>query len=159
MKRNKVGKIILFIGICLFMTSLGYVVTKYLDKNLYLNTNLLVTFEDYKEFNLENTDVLTKDEAILEYPNKFIIENRSLKNVNYSIKLIEIDSNIENDKLNYILYKNDKEIKSGLLSEIDDILYQTDISIKKKDYYKLYIYLNEKEEEPKYTYKLEVTSK
>ena len=117
-----VGKIIGVIGLCILMAGLGYVVTKYLDKNLYLNTNLLVTFEDYKEFNLESDKELTKEEALETYPNKFKVENKSLKSVEYSILLKEIDSNVT-DKLRYILYLNDKEIKEGSISSIKDSLY------------------------------------
>ena len=158
MKKNKIGKIILCIGICLFMVGVGYFVTKYLDKNMYLNTNLLVTFEDTKEFNLESDDVYNKEGAMDIYPNKFTILNRSLKQVKYNIVLSKIDSNVDDDNLEYTLYLNDKEVKSGKVSDIGDSLYTTNIGIKKKDYYKLYIYLTEKEKDPKFNYKLEVTS-
>ena len=155
---KKIGKIILFIGICLFMVGLGYIVTKYLDKNMYLNTNLLITFEDTKEFNLESTEVYDKESATNVYPNKFNVQNNSLKNVKYNVILKEIDSNVDKDKLGYILYLNDKEVKDGNISDIKDILYTTNINIKKKDYYKLYIYLKEKVSDPIFNYKLEVTS-
>ena len=55
MKKNGTGKIIGFIGLCVFIAGISYLLTQYLDKNLYLNTELLVTFEDTKEFMLENT--------------------------------------------------------------------------------------------------------
>ncbi len=155
---KKIGKIILFIGICLFMVGLGYIVTKYLDKNMYLNTNLLITFEDTKEFNLESTEVYDKESATNIYPNKFNVQNNSLKSVKYNVILKEIDSNVDKDKLGYILYLNDKEVKDGNISDIKDILYTTNINIKKKDYYKLYIYLKEKVSDPIFNYKLEVTS-
>ena len=158
MKRNKVGKVILVVGICLIMVGLGYVVTKYLDKNLYLNTNLLVTFEDTKEFGLENDKALTKEEAINEYPNKFTVENKSLKGVKYDV-ILTTSGDIDKDKLSYVLYLNDKEVKEGELSNIKDILYTSEIKTLKKDYYKLYIYLNEKVSEPDFTYKLEIQSK
>ena len=120
---KKIGKIILFIGICLFMVGLGYIVTKYLDKNMYLNTNLLITFEDTKEFNLESTEVYDKESATNIYPNKFNVQNNSLKSVKYNVILKEIDSNVDKDKLGYILYLNDKEVKDGNISDIKDILY------------------------------------
>lgn len=155
---KKIGKIILVIGICLFMVGLGYIVTKYLDKNMYLNTNLLITFEDTKEFNLESTEVYDKESATNIYPNKFNVQNNSLKSVKYNVILKEIGSNVDKDKLGYILYLNDKEVKDGNISDIKDILYTTNINIKKKDYYKLYIYLKEKVSDPIFNYKLEVTS-
>ena len=156
--KSKVGKFILVVGICLFIVGVSYIVTKYLDKNLYLNTNLLVTFEDTKEFNLESTEVYSKSEAMNVYPNHFKVENRSLKTVKYNVILKEIDSNINKDNLSYILYLNDKEVKSGKIKEIEDILYTNNIGIKKTDIYKLYLYLTEKEEEPKYNYKIEIES-
>ena len=156
MKRNNIGKIILVIGICLFMVGLGYVVTKYLDKNLYLNTNLLVTFEDTKEFTLESTEVLTKEKAILEYPNKFTVENKSLKGVKYDILFLTENKDIED--LSYVLYLNDKEVKSGKLSSVERVLYTNSIKTLKKDYYKLYIYKDSKSDID-FTYKLEVEAK
>ena len=158
MEGKTIGKIILVLGICSFMVGIGYVVTKYLDKNMYLNTNLLVTFEDTKEFNLESDDVYTKENALDIYPNKFIVENKSLKGVKYEVVLKEIDTNIETENLEYILYLNDKEVKSGKISDIKDVLYTSNIGLKKKDYYKLYIYLTKEVKEPIYNYKLEVTS-
>ena len=157
MKRNRVGKVILVIGVCLFMVGLGYVVTKYLDKNLYLNTNLLVTFEDTKEFTLESFDVLTKSKALETYPNKFNVENKSLKNVDYDV-VLTTDSTIDKDKLSYVLYKNSEEVKTGKLSE-SDILYTNNIKTLKKDYYELYLYLTEKESSKEFTYKLEIKVK
>ncbi|MBQ8891347.1 MAG: hypothetical protein IJ068_00580 [Bacilli bacterium] len=156
--KNKVGKIILVIGICLFMVGLGYVVTKYLDKNLYLNTNLLVTFEDTKEFTLESFDVLTKKEALDTYPNKFTIENKSLKGVNYDVVLTS-DTNISEDNLSYVLYKNEEEVQTGNLSDIKDVLYTSSIKTLKTDSYRLYIYLTEKTSNPEFTYKLEIKAK
>ena len=156
--KNKVGKIILVLGICLFIVGISYIVTKYLDKNLYLNTNLLVTFEDSKEFNLESTDVLNKEEALEVYPNKFTVENRSLKTVKYNVILTEIDSNINKENLSYILYLNDSEVKNGKISEIDKVLYTRTVGIKKTDNYKLYLYLTEKENNAEFNYKIEIES-
>ncbi|MBR3661411.1 MAG: hypothetical protein IKN63_05910 [Bacilli bacterium] len=155
---KKLGKIILVLGICLSMVGISYIVTKYLDKNMYLNTNLLVTFEDNKEFNLESLDVLNKEEAREVYPNKFTIENRSLKSVKYNVILKEIETNINKENLSYILYLNDKEVKSGKVSEINEVLYTKEIGLKKTDEYKLYLYLTEKETDAKYNYKIEIDS-
>ena len=153
----KVVKFLLVIIICIAMVFVGYFVTKYLDKNHYLSTNLLVTFEDTKEFTLESDEVLTKEKALNIYPNKFTVENKSLKTVKYDVKLIT-DSKIDKEKLAYILYLNDEEIQSGKLSDIKDVLYTNNIKTLKKDYYKLYIYLTEKVSDTNFTYKLEVTS-
>jgi len=154
-----VGKIIGILGLCSLAAGIGFIVTKYLDKNLYLDTKLLVKFEDYKEFNLESTDVYSKEEAINIYPNKFTVENKSLKGVKYDIHLKEKESNVNKDNLSYILYLNDKEVKAGKISELEEILYSNSVGLKKTDEYKLYIYLTEKEDAPKFTYTLEIKSK
>ena len=153
-----VGKIIGIIGLCTLAAGIGFIVTKYLDKNLYLDTNLLVKFEDFKEFNLESTDVLDREEALKTYPNKFSVENKGLKGVKYSIILKEKECNVSKNNLSFILYLNDKEVKSGKILELDEVLYSNTLGLKKTDNYKLYIYLTEKEEDPKFTYTLEVKS-
>ena len=158
--RLRIGKIIGFLGICVFIAGVSYVFTKYLDKNLYLNTNILVTFEDSEEFSLESTDKLTKDEALKIYPNTFKVENKSLKSVKYNVLFEEKESNLEKDNLSFILYLNDKEIKSGNISDLqDNILYNGIIYIKKTDVFKLYLYLNINKEEVKYNYTITVDSK
>ena len=155
----KLGKIIGFIGICIFVAGLSYILTKSLDKNLYLNTNILVTFEDSKEFSLENTNQLTKEEALNNYPNIFKVENKSLKSVKYDIILEETESSLDKDDLNYILYLNDKEIKDGKISDLENnVLYSNSLKIKGLDTYKLYLYLNEEKEEVTYNYKIKVNS-
>ena len=157
MKNNKVGKIVGFIGLCIFIAGISYIVTKYLDKNMYLNTELLVTLEDSKEFKLENTDKLTKEEALKTYPNTFKIENKSLKKVSYKVN-IKKDNDIDN--INYILYLNDKEVSDGNLDDLkDNLLYENTINSKKTDTYKLYLYLNEEKEKIDFTYSIIVDSK
>ena len=157
MKNNKVGKIVGFIGLCIFIAGISYIVTKYLDKNMYLNTEILVTLEDSKEFKLENTNKLTKEEALKTYPNTFKIENKSLKKVSYKVN-IKKENDIDN--INYILYLNDKEISDGKLNDLkNDLLYENTINSKKTDTYKLYLYLNEEKENNDFTYSIIVDSK
>ena len=154
---KKIGKLIGFIGICIFVAGISFILTKYLDKNMYLNTELLVTFEDTKKFKLENTNKLTKDEALKTYPNTFKIENKSLKKVSYQVN---IETKDKLDKINYILYLNDKEIGDGKLSDLkDNILYENNIDRKKEDTYKLYLYLTEEEDNFDFTYSIVVDSK
>lgn len=154
---KKIGKLIGFIGICIFVAGISFILTKYLDKNMYLNTELLVTFEDTKEFKLENTNKLAKDEALKTYPNTFKIENKSLKKVSYQVN---IETKDKLDKINYILYLDDKEIGDGKLSDLkDNILYENNIDRKKEDTYKLYLYLIEEEENFDFTYSIVVDSK
>ena len=159
MKRNKIGKLLFIIGICSFTIGVSYLVTKYLDKNLYLDINLEVVFEDTKEFNLESKDVVSESDVLDIYPNKFTVENKSLKGVTYNVLLKEINSekNTSREKLAYILYLNDKEVLKGSLKDIDEKLYTNNIGMLKKDYYKLYIYLKDEEIEPNFDYELEIT--
>ena len=156
---KKFGKIVGFIGLCLFAVGASYFLTQYLDKNLYLNTELEVTFEDTKEFTLENKNKLTKEEAVKEYPNRILVENKSLKKVDYTISID--NKNTDNlDSLNYVLYLNDKEVKEGNLKDLkDNILYETKIEKKKTDTYKLYVYLTKDIEDIDYTYTIVVNSK
>lgn len=157
---KKIGKLIGFIGLCVFIAGISYVLTKNLDKNLYLNTNLEITFEDSKEFSLENTNKLTKEEALKTYPNTFKVENKSLKKVQYDVIFKEIKNNIKDYDLNYILYLNDKEVKEGKIKDLeDDILYNNTISIKRTDTYKLYLYLTDEIEEVTYNYTIKIDSK
>lgn len=157
---KKIGKIIGFLGICVFVAGLSYVITKHLDKNLYLNTNLEVTFEDTKEWSLESFSKLSKEEALKIYPNTFIVKNNSLKSVKYDVIFEEINSNIKSSDLDYILYLNDKEVKDGTLSDLkDNILYQSKIRLKGTDTYKLYLYLNNEKEDVSYNYTIKINSK
>ena len=157
MKKKRVGKVIGFIGLCIFVAGISYVLTKYLDKNMYLNTELVVTLEDSKEFSLENTNKLTKEEALKTYPNTFKIENKSLKKVSYKV-LLNSKEKDNLDKINYILYLNDKEIVTGKISSLkDNLLYKNTINRKKTDIYKLYLYLDDtKDIDYKYSIKVEV---
>lgn len=156
---KKFGKIIGFIGICLFAVGASYFLTQYLDKNLYLNTELEVTLEDSKEFSLESKEKLTKEEAIKIYPNTIKVENKSLKKVDYTLS-IDNKKTDNLDALSYVLYLNDEEVKSGDLKDLkDNLLYETKIGMKKTDTYKLYIYLNKDIEDIDYTYSIVVDSK
>ena len=156
---KKFGKIIGCIIFCLIAAVVSYFVTSYLDKNLYLNTELLVTFEDSEEFSLESKEKLTKEEALKTYPNTILVENKSLKSVNYTIS-IDNKKTDNLDSLSYVLYLNDKEVKEGELKDLqNNLLYESKIGKKKTDTYKLYIYLNKEVEDIDYTYSIVVNSK
>ena len=144
MKRILVGKIIGTIGLILFAIGISYIITYQFDKNLYEDINILVTFEDNKEFTLENTSKLDKESAILTYPYIFEVKNEGKSQISYNIKINEIElNNLEKEDLDYVLIKNDEEVKSGSLIDLeDDLLYNTNISKKRTDVFKLYIYLN-----------------
>lgn len=158
MKRLLIGKIIGFIGLILFVMGLSYIVTSYLEKDKYEDINLLVTFEDTKYFELENTSFLEKDEVIKTYPYIFEIENKGKTSVDYQIEITDLEiSNLTREDLNYILMLDSEEVKTGTLSEIDNnILYSSKIKSKNNEKYKLYIYLNKEKEDVSYKYSLEV---
>lgn len=158
-KRLLIVKIIGFIGILLFVIGISYVFTFYLEKEKFNNINLEITFEDTKEFSLENTKLLTYEETLQTYPYIFEVLNKGKSLVNYQIKIKDEETNITRNDLEYILFLNDKEVKKGNLSELDsDILYENKIKNKKKDTYKLYVYLNKEIDEVIYKYSLEMIS-
>ena len=66
-------------------------------------------------------------------------------------------STIKRDTLDYSLYLEDKEIKSGKLGDIkDNVLYTGEIEGKSKQKYKLYIWVTKEiDEKSVYEYKLE----
>lgn len=157
-----VGKIIGVILLCIFVAGMTYVVTRYLEAARYSDINLLVTFEDTKEFTLENTKKLTKEEALLTYPYIFTVENKGSRKADFEIKLTDsFEKNVTRDKLNYIIMKGDKELVSGKLSEIpkDNIFYTNSVEAKKTDTYKIYIYLVEDIKDASYTYSLSLETK
>ncbi len=155
-KRGLVGKVIGSIGICIFACGIAYVVTHYIEKSKYADINLIVTFEDTKEFTLENVKKLTKEEALNTYPYVFTLENKGIVGTDFNLK-IEDNKDTPRENLNYILLLNDKEIVSGKLSDIkDDILFSGNIARKKTDTYKVYIYFNTDIKNAKYTYSLKI---
>ncbi len=156
-KRILVGKIIGFIGFCIFACGMTYIVTHYFEQEKYANINLIATFEDNKEFTLENVEKLNHDEALKTYPYIFTLENKGKYNVDFDLKLKD-DGNRSN--LDYIIIKNDKEVKSGSLDSLkNDILLNSSVDKKKTDTYKIYIYYSEKVEKPSYKYSLEVIAR
>ena len=157
-----VGKIIGVIVLCIFAVGMSYFVTRHIEKARYSDINLLVTFEDTKEFTLENTKKMDKEEALKTYPYIFKIENKGKRKADFDIKITDSDeSNVDREKLNYIVIKNDDEIKSGKLSDIKetDSFISNNIDAKKTDTYKVYIYLTSEVKDAKYTYSLSLISK
>ena len=152
-----IGKIICFLGICLISMGVSYTITYYMEKSLYYDIELLVTYEDTKSFKLENTNVLTKEEALKTYPYIFSLENKGKGEVTYQLKINDIKNSTTRDKLDYILYKNDEELKSGNLALLENDILITD-SLEKDETiaYKVYIYLNEEIENLEYEYEIKV---
>ena len=154
-----IKRIIIILVFCILAFGASYLATRYLEKNAFLNTNLLITFEDTKEFSLEDTKELSKEEALETYPYIFTVENKGFGKVNYKLILKEIDSEVDKENLDYVLFKNDKEVGAGTLNDLkDDLLYTTNISLKATDTYKLYVYFNTNIEEPSFKYSIIVES-
>ncbi|MBQ8472328.1 MAG: hypothetical protein IJ501_02365 [Bacilli bacterium] len=160
MKRILIGKIIGTLGLILFTTGLSYLITYQLDRDKFQDINILVTFEDSKEFTLENLNKLDKESAMLTYPYIFEVKNEGKSKTSYKIKIKNLElNNLEKENLNYILIKNDLEVKSGSLIDLEDnLLYNTNILKKEIDIYKLYIYLNQEIEDVSCKYSLIVES-
>ncbi len=162
-KKALIGKIIGVILICIFSAGITYVVMHYVERAKYQNINLLVTFEDTKEFTLENTKKLDKENALLTYPYIFTMENKGKNTTSFKINLQDkLSDNLERENLDYIIICNDKEIKSGNLKDINsdtNLFYEGKITGKSKDTYKVYIYLNEDIKDVTYTYSLLVDAK
>ncbi len=154
---KKVKKIIIIIILCLLCGLVGYFGTLTLDKMKNKGTvNITVTFDDNESFILENTNKLTKEDALKEWPYIINIENTGDAKGLYQIIIKDIDSNIERENLEYSLYLNDNEVSSSKLSDIkENILYTHEINGNTKQEYKLYIWVNDEFEEAKYEYKLE----
>ena len=137
-----------------------YFVTYHLARDKYEDINLLVTFEDYEYFELENASYQEKEDAIKNYPYVFEINNDGKSLVSYQIEITDLEiKNVKREDLNYILVLDDVEVKSGTLSEIkNNVLYSSSIKSKKNGTYKLYIYLNKEKEEVSYKYSLKIVS-
>lgn len=152
-------KIIGVILLCLVMGVVAYYGTLYID-NLRKggDVNVTVTFDDTETYVIPSIEKMDKEKALKEWPYMMDVENTGSGKGLYQIIITDKEtSTIKRDKLDYLLYLNDKEIKSGKLKDIkDNILYTGEIEGKTKQRYKLYIWVNtEVEKESVYEYKLE----
>lgn len=158
MKKKK----LIVIGIILTILAgvLGYFGTEYIDKlRKGKDVKVSVTFEDTKEFTIENNHQLSKDEALLEWPYIFHMENTGNDEGLYQIKIIDNQENtIKREDLSYLLYINSQEVANKKLNEIkDDVLYQGNIDKNTKLEFKLYIWSNKDyQDEDLYKYLLDI---
>lgn len=167
-KKNSFTKkmVISFIVIilCAFFGIGTYYITLAIDKaRKGGEVNITVTFDDTESYVIPNTNTLTEDEALKEWPYIFKIENTGNAKGLYQIRIKDLeDSNISRKVLEYSLYKDDVKTSFGHLSDLkDDLLYTYEIEGETDQEYKLYIWVGEDEEkdtkELKYEYKLELT--
>ncbi len=159
MRKALVFKIILVVFLFGFAFGTSFLVTSFLDKDKFTNPKLLVTFEDSREFNLENLQKQKEEEALTNYPYIFTIENKSNTKTNFNIKITDTLKNLTRDDLAYVLVLNNQTIKSGNLKDIKaDILYNGEIAKNKTDTYKLYIYVTNELKDISYKYSLSIIS-
>ena len=150
------------IGVILLCGIIGvgaYFGTLYLDKlKKGGEVNLTVTFDDTETYVIPSVKKMKKEEALEEWPYIMELDNTGSGKGLYQLIITDIDkSTLKRDVLEYALYLEDKEIKSGKLSDIkDNILYTGEIEGKTKQKYKLYIWVtSEVDEKSVYEYKLE----
>ncbi len=152
-------KIIGVILLCLIIGVVAYFGTLYLD-NLRKggDVSVTVTFDDTEAYTIPSIEKMNKESALKEWPYMMEVNNTGSGKGLYQIIITdEKTSTIKRDKLEYLLYLDDKEIKSGKLNDIkDNILYTGEINGKTKQKYKLYIWVvSEVEKDSVYEYKLE----
>ena len=157
MKKGLIGKLVVVIILAILSFFISYYVTSFLDRNLFKPIDLLITFEDTKDFTLENTNKMTKEEALLIYPYTFEIKNNGAS-VDYQIILEDLKKeNISRDDLEFILVRDGKEVKSGnLLYLKNNIIYKTNILEDEVSKYQLYVYVTSNKEEIYYQYQIKV---
>ena len=136
----------------------SYFLTEKIDK-LRKDGNVLVTvtFDDTKEFELENVKKLEEKEALLEWPYIFEVKNDGDMKGIYQIIITDLEtSTIKRDRLNYVLLLDDVKLASGRLLDIkENILYTNEIEGGKTQKYKLYIWnTTDNEKDDKYAYQL-----
>ena len=117
-KRLLIGKIIGFIGIIIFAMGISYVITFYSERKKYQDINLLVTFEDTKTFKIEKLQ--DKELTLKTYPYKFTVKNKNKSNISYKIKIKDINLDIKRNDLNYVLLKNDKQVKEDSFKNLNN---------------------------------------
>lgn len=150
------------IGVILLCGIIGvgaYFGTLYLDKlKKGGEVKVTVTFDDTGTYVIPSVKKMKKEEALNEWPYIMEVDNTGSGKGLYQIIITDIDkSTLKRDVLEYALYLEDKEVKTGKLSDIkDNILYTGEIEGKTKQKYKLYIWvISEVDEKSVYEYKLE----
>ena len=152
-------KIVGVIFLCLLIGVVAYFGTYYLDKlRKGGDVNVTVTFDDTESYIIPSTIKMDKEKALLEWPYIMEVNNTGSGKGLYQIIITDIEnSTIERKKLSYSLHLDDKEVTTGVLSDIkDNVLYEGEITGNTKQKYKLYIWVNsDVDEEDTYEYKLE----
>lgn len=156
--KRKIGKIIAIIIIFALAFVGSYAITYYVDEKNDSKKEAIVevVYEDANYYAIPNSNVLTEEEALLEWPYKFMVKNTGNTGGVYQILLKDFEENdLSRDNLSYLLYLNDKMVKKGDLSDIvNDVLYESSIDPSKDQKYQLYIYKNKEIEGTIYQYSI-----
>ena len=149
MKRIKIGKVILIIVLSLVIIGISYVGSFYIDKLYKYNGNaeIKVVFDDTKTYQIPNVLKSDKEKALTTWPYMFTVTNDGNRKGLYQIIIKDVEtSTISRHKLNYLLVLDDKEIKEGSLSNLEnDILYTYEIKKDTSQRYKIYIWSESEE--------------
>lgn len=156
--KKKVLKIIIIFLLVIIAFGGSYAITYLVDQNKNRNkeAEISVLFDDNEYYLIPNSDILTEEEALVEWPYQFKVTNTGNTDGLYQIIIMDdLENDISRNNLSYILYLNEKEIKKGNLDEIaNNVLYETVISPSKEQNYKLYIYKKTESEGTIYQYSI-----
>ena len=150
---KRIGLIILLLAVGALLAFGSY----YLSKKYVKNTNIKITFEDSESFALEDVTELSEEEALKLWPYIFHMENEGKRDAKFKLVISDIDGDIKRDDLDYALFRDDKKVISGHLSEIsDNIIYKGSIAKSEKNDYKLYVWVTKKDAGEKYEYNIKL---
>lgn len=162
MKKEKIGKVVGIILFALIVVGVSYVTTYYVDKLRKGDGKAVINvlFDDNEYYEIPNSEILEKDDALLEWPYIFNIENSGDKAGVYQLIIMDKEeSDIGRENLSYVILLDDKEIKSGKLDSINNnVLYENKISSNQKQKYKLYIYKDSENSGTVYKYALKINA-
>lgn len=160
MKKNKKKIITAFLVI--FSFALSFILTYYYDKGIdsKKNASLELIYEDYEYCALENNSVLSKEDALKEWPFIFKMKNKGNTDSLYQLSILyDKENDMKIDSFNYILFINDEEVKNDKLINLDEnILYEDKIKSNKENVYKLYIYKNKEDQGTVFKYSVKVNA-
>ena len=150
---KRIGLIIILLGIGAILAFGSY----YISKKYIKNTNIKITFEDSESFALEDVTELSEEEAIKLWPYIFHMVNEGKRSANFKLVISDVDGDIKRDKLDYVLYRDDKKVIGGHLIDItDNIIYKGSIDKEEKNDYKLYVWVTGKDAGTKYEYSIKL---
>ena len=158
-KKKKVKLGIMVIFICIISGLLGYFVTLKIDEaRKGGNIKVKFTLADTETYSLSNTNILSYEDALKEWPYIFYIENEEKGHGEYQILIKDISGNLTRNDLEYTLFLDEKEVAKGKLKDIkNNSLFHDKIAGNKKIEGKLYIWnASCSEDDLSYEYKLDL---